>query len=126
MGFDEILLTDVSYPTEGKLDKIAYGETGKVQNLNTFLDEMRAALAEYDVKLSIELPAAAVSEGSDSQAGLTLADIAPRVDRIYAVTTEEQISALSQAVSAASAETEFVPELAAAPAAFTGSWLVTG
>ena len=126
MGFDEILLTDVSYPTEGKLDKIAYGETGKVQNLNTFLDEMRAALAEYDVKLSIELPAAAVSEGSDSQAGLTLADIAPRVDRIYAVTTEDQISALSQAVSAASAETEFVPELAAAPAAFTGSWLVTG
>lgn len=125
-GFDEILLTDVSYPTEGKLDKIAYGETGKVQNLNTFLDEMRAALAEYDVKLSIELPAAAVSEGSDSQAGLTLADIAPRVDRIYAVTTEDQISALSQAVSAASAETEFVPELAAAPAAFTGSWLVTG
>lgn len=126
MGFDEILLTDVSYPTEGKLDKIAYGETGKVQNLNTFLDEMRAALAAYDVKLSIELPAAAVSEGSDSQAGLTLADIAPRVDRIYAVTTEDQISALSQAVSAASAETEFVPELAAAPAAFTGSWLVTG
>lgn len=56
MGFDEILLTDVSYPTEGKLDKIAYGETGKVQNLNTFLDEMRAALAAYDVKLSIELP----------------------------------------------------------------------
>ena len=40
MGFDEILLTDVSYPTEGKLDKIAYGETGKVQNLNAFLDEM--------------------------------------------------------------------------------------
>ena len=70
--------------------------------------------------------AAAVSEGSDSQAGLTLADIAPRVDRIYAVTTEDQISVLSQAVSAASAETEFVPELAAAPAAFTGSWLVTG
>ena len=98
-----------------------------MQNLNTFLDEMRAALAAYDVKLSIELPAAAVSEGSDSQAGLTLADIAPRVDRIYADHhAEDQISALSQAVSAASAETEFVPELAAAPAAFTGSWLVTG
>ena len=45
------------------------------------------------------------------QAGLTLTEIAPRVDRIYAVTTEDQISALSQAVSAASAETEFVPEL---------------
>ena len=126
MGFDEILLTDVSYPTEGKLDKIAYGETGKVQNLNAFLDEMRAALAEYDVKLSIELPAAAISEGSDSQAGLTLTEIAPRVDRIYAATTEDQVSALSQAVSAASGETEFVPELTAAPTGLTGSWLVTG
>ncbi|MEG1658092.1 MAG: putative glycoside hydrolase, partial [Oscillibacter sp.] len=36
MGFEEILLTDLSYPTAGKLDKIAYGETMKDQNFALF------------------------------------------------------------------------------------------
>ena len=111
MGFDEILLTDVSYPTEGKLDKIDYGETMKTQNLEAFLDEMRTALSEYDVKLSIELPQEVIAQGSDNIAGLTLADIAPRVDRVYAATTAAQRETLAQAVAAAGDKTDFIPEL---------------
>lgn len=124
MGFDEILLTDVGYPTEGKLDKIYYGETMKSQNLMTFLEEMQAALAEYEVRLSVELPETVVAEGSDNIAGLMLADIAPRVDRVYTVTTEDQAAALAAAVAAVAAETEFVPELMVPASTWEGSSLV--
>ena len=111
LGFDEILLTDVSYPTVGKLDKINYGEGEKSANLMAFLKEMRAALEPYGVALSIEVPEAVISQGYDDDAGLLLAAIAPQVDRIYAVTTEENAPALAQAVSNAHETTQFVPEL---------------
>lgn len=113
LGFDEILLTDVGYPTVGKLDKINYGETMKAENLTAFLDEMRAALSEYGVALSLELPEAVVGGSSDHVAGLMLTDMAPKVDRIYAVTTAEQTETLAAAVTAANASAGFVPELTA-------------
>lgn len=125
LGFDEILLTDVTYPTVGKLDKIDYGETMKAENLMTFLEEMDAALAESGVTLSLELPETVVAEGSDNMAGLLLVDLAPRVDRIYAPTTAEKTAALAAACSAASNQTDFVPELASAEeASADGSFLI--
>ena len=36
LGFDEILLSDIGYPTEGKLEQIAYGEGEKSQHILTF------------------------------------------------------------------------------------------
>ena len=114
LGFDEILLTDVSYPTVGKLNKIDYGEGEKGGHLADFLEEMRAALAPYGVMLSIEVPKAVISQGADENAGLLLADIAPKVDRIYAPADAAEVPALAQAVSTASQFAEFVPELAEA------------
>ena len=114
LGFDEILLTDVSYPTVGKLDKIDYGEGEKSAHLAAFLEEMRAALAPYGVALSIEVPEAVITQGADGDAGLILADIAPRVDRIYAPTTAAEVPVLTQTVRDAGRTTEFVPELAEA------------
>lgn len=116
-GFDEILLTDFGFPTEGKLNKIAYPEAGLQASLQTFLTAVRTALnaAGYtDVLLSVELPAEAIFPGEDETAGLVLAEIAPKVDRIYTVTTEDQVNALSQAVTTAGST--FVPELSTAPA----------
>ena len=55
---------------------------------------------------------------------MVLSDIAPLVDRIYAQTTEASISALAAAVEAANADTEFVPELTAAPADEQQSYLL--
>ena len=114
LGFDEILLTDVSYPTVGKLNKIDYGEGEKGGHLADFLEEMRAALAPYGVMLSIEVPKAVISQGADENAGLLLADIAPKVDRIYAPADAAEVPALAQAVRTASQFAEFVPELAEA------------
>ncbi len=113
LGVDEILLTDVSYPTVGKLDKIDYGEDAKTRNLETFLQEMRAALEPYGTTLSLEMTEEAVARGGDDYAGLRLAGVAPLVDRIYAATVPEQAEVLAAAVEAAGPDTDFVPELPA-------------
>lgn len=122
LGFDEILLADVSYPAEGQLDKIDYGEGEQRQNLLTFLDEMRAALEPYSVALSVEVPETAVTGEGDQ--GLTLADLASRVDRIYTETTPEKIESLSAAVTAASGTTDFVAELEEHTPEVSGSCLI--
>lgn len=117
MGFDEILLTDLSFPTEGKLDKIAYPELGQRESIRALLEALRSALDENgysDVSLSVELSAAVISTGADETAGLALADLIPLTDRVYAAaTTSEQAAALSQAVTAAGGV--FVPEVTEIP-----------
>ena len=124
MGFDEILLTDVGYPTEGPLDKIDYGGAARAAAVRTVLVELGEALAEYEVALSIQLPPEVITSGADDTAGLVLADIAPLVDRIYAVTTAEQVPALTAAVTAASEDTDFAAELSTYDPAVTGSCLI--
>ena len=124
MGFDEILLTDVGYPTVGKLDKIDYNGADRGESIRLFLEELRADLADTGVELSVELPAETILSGADAAAGLALSDIAPLADRIYAVTTADQILALAEAVTAANGETDFVAELAAYGPDVTGSCLI--
>lgn len=117
LGFDEILLTDFSFPTVGKLDKIQYPEAGKEPSLAGLQTTLREALdqAGYeDVALSVELPAEAVLTGRDETAGLVLSEIAPLTDRIYSRTIATQAEALWEAVEAAGG-TLFVPELQSQP-----------
>lgn len=117
LGFDEILLTDFTFPTEGKLDKIQYPEEGMEASLSGLLTSLRTTLdqAGYeDVLLSVELPAETVLTGRDEAAGLALEEIAPLVDRVYARTIEGQAEALSDAVTAAGGKL-FVPELQTQP-----------
>lgn len=117
LGFDEILLAEVSYPTEGKLDKIAYTADGPLHvDIELFLQELQAALEEYEVTLSIELPEKVIAEGQDETAGLRLKGVIPFVDRIYARTVPESAEALREAVEEAGEKVAFVPELAEAPA----------
>lgn len=111
LGFDEILLTDLSYPTVGKVNKIAYGEGTQSANIKEFLTELRAALSGTKVKLSVELPSGVLLTGGDQTAGLVLSDIAPLVDRVYAQITADQVETIKTALS--SAGVEFVPELTA-------------
>lgn len=133
-GFDEILLTDVSYPTVGKLNKIDYGAAangqpdGLKQELDSFLTEMKTALAKYDVKLSILLPSELLTSGSDvnSTSGQSLADIAPLVDRVYAPTkgSQETLDQAEANLAAVSKATEFVSVLHPAELLSKGSYLI--
>lgn len=122
-GFDEILLTNVSYPTEGKLKKIAYGDADRIETFRTFLTELRAAVGE-EVTLSLELPAEVLTTGADETAGLSLSALAPLVNCVYAYASEADAEAMSQAVTAVAPDTVFVPELDALPTLWTGGYLL--
>ncbi len=128
LGFDELLLTDFSYPTVGKINKIHYNtDVPLANNLDLLLSDLNAALESYDILLSVEVPEAVIAEGPDTVAGLDLNRLASRVDRVYAVTTPEKAETLSNLVAqAAGAEgkTEFIPELTADSPALTGSRLI--
>lgn len=121
LGFDEILLADLSYPTAGKLDKINYGDTaadaaGRSQALCAVVTAVRDALAEdYPlVRVSVELPAQTVSTGADETAGQVLTDLAALADRIYAPATAAEAPLLAEAVARAGdgESPAFVPETA--------------
>ena len=131
LGFDELILTDVSYPTAGKLDKIDLsnaqpgedGTDGRQLVLARFLREVRSALPE-GVILSLELPSETVRAGYDTDAGQALSTLAPLVDRVYVRTTAADVPALETAVKAASPECGFVPELTERPAETVENWLI--
>lgn len=128
LGFDELLLTDFSYPTVGKINKINYNtDVPLANNLDLLLSDLNAALESYDVLLSVEVPEAVIAEGPDTVAGLDLNRLVSRVDRIYAVTTPEKVETLTNLVAQAAGadgRAEFVPELTADNPAVTGSRLI--
>ena len=114
-GFDEILLTDVSYPTVGKLDKIDYGaqNTDLSVSLSSFLTELRAALVDYQVKISIELPLQELLDTAPNtvpSSGQSLNAMAPLVDGIYAAAADAQgAQQLAKKVQAVNEKVFFVP-----------------
>ena len=125
LGFDELLLTDVGYPTVGKLDKIAYGDAPMEEQLSLFLAEMRATVSPYGVSLSVEMPRSAVLGNGDGS-GLSLAAAAPSVDRIYAWIEPENIATAERAVSALrDGAVAFVPELWSVPDPAPAYYLLT-
>ena len=128
LGFDELLLTDFSYPTVGKINKINYNtEVPLANNLDLLLSDLNTALEAYDILLSVEIPEAVIAEGPDTVAGLDLSRLVSRVDRIYAVTTPEKVETLSNLVAQAAGEegrTSFVPELEEDSPSVTGSRLI--
>ena len=98
------MLTDLTYPTVGKLDKIAYGSdpaygtqaaynTEKIANL---LAAVKDALGDRDVKLSLELSEAVLGiDGVDETAGIDLWNtLMARLDRVYVPTAEDRVDAM--------------------------------
>lgn len=128
LGFDELLLTDFSYPTEGKLNRINYNSDAPLaDNLDLLLNELIAALEPYDILLSVEIPEAVITTGPDTAAGLELSRLMGRVDRLYAVTTPEKAVFVSDLVALAAGDggkPEFIPELAEDSPALTGNRLI--
>ncbi len=93
LGFDEILLDNAGYPSEGTLAYIkkgdAYDETQFAAVIDGFYAQVSAALAEYDVKLSVVTTPEALA-GEDSLTGQTPANLA-RLDRLW---TRDETGAL--------------------------------
>lgn len=128
LGFDELLLTDFGYPTEGKINKISYNtEVPLSNNLDLLLSDLSAALEPYSIRLSVEIPTEIITQGPNLVSGLDLTRLAGRVDRIYAPASPEQVETLAGLVAQAAGDggkTEFVPELTADSPGLTGSRLI--
>ena len=89
LGFDEILLDNAGYPTQGNLGYIKKGAAYDASAFDTviggFYADVKAALAQQypDVKLSIALCAPAADlDGADTLSGQTAKNLAA-ADRIY-------------------------------------------
>lgn len=91
MGFDELLLTEFTYPTEGKLSNIDYSAMtmSKADALELFLTQLRGTVGE-NVALSVVLPENVILAGRDEVSGLDVARLVPLVDRIYVNATDRQ------------------------------------
>ena len=128
MGFDELLLEDVYYPTQGKLSKIDYsGSTmGKDAAIELFLNELRNALAGYDMKVTLLAPEALIgpeSEAFTAVSGLSAGAAQRLFDAVYMAGSDP--SAAEAALAAAAEEGEsaaFVPVTADTTAA--ENWLI--
>ena len=123
MGFDEIILTDLSYPTVGKLTKIHYGSgTGaqsqfdyNAEQLSGCLTAIRDALKGSGVKLSLELPETVLNNnGVDETAGIDYPNrLESLIDHVYVPTTADKVNGLRQRITDPDA---LIPELSTAPA----------
>lgn len=118
LGFDEIILSHVGYPTEGKLDKIAYGETPTDENLDLFLREMAETLEPLGVTLTVEMTAEGILGGTEA-GGLTLKTAAKHAGRICAMAEGGEVAVLAREVESVGAE--FVPMLTHRPEDYAGS-----
>lgn len=89
LGFDELLLEEMCYPTSGKLERIDYSgnSLGKTEALALFLEELHRALEPYDVKVTLLLDQRLLSGEEDeaytAASGLVLEELLPCVDAVY-------------------------------------------
>ena len=108
MGFDELLLTEFTYPTLGKLDKIDYSTMTmtKEDALETFLSDLRTAVGD-EIAISVVLPEETILAGWDETAGIDVSRIVPMVDRIY-VAAVDHAAVLSALEKAGAADAEAI------------------
>ena len=129
MGFDEILLTDLSYPTEGKLDKIAYSNPAFADQYDWNAEQMaglvaaiREALGDRPVKLSVELAASVLENGGvDAIAGIDL-ERWEQIDCVYVPAAADHAEALQKAMPDG---VMLIPEVESVPTGDVSYLLVT-
>ena len=110
LGFDEILLTEFGYPTDGKLERISYGEGEKSEHLRLLLEGLQDALEPYGTVLSVQVSPETVTAGREETSGQNLAQIGLYADRICVETSTEEASAWNEAIKAVLGETTlFLP-----------------
>lgn len=110
LGFDELLLEELCYPTRGNTYKINYKNNTMEKNeaLALLLSEMKTALEPYGTKLSLLLTEEQILEGSNADSGVDMALLLPLVDGVYVQAADQE--AVQAALAAASGE-ENAPEV---------------
>lgn len=120
LGFDQLLLEELCYPSSGRLEKIDYsGSTmGKTEALALLLTELRQALEPYGTELALLLDRQALDTGANDayvqSSGVELSRLAPLVDAVYVETAD--VAAAADTLAAATGEEEPPTLVAVAPA----------
>lgn len=105
MGFDEILLYNAGFPTEGSLEGIRvdedYDSTKFAEIIGTFYDKAMEAAEEGGAKLSVVTTADTIQTGSDAKSGQTLENLS-KVSRVWlAEAGDNGLNALEQKLAEA-------------------------
>lgn len=129
LGFDELLLEEVTYPSSGKLEKIDYSgnELDKVQALTLFLTELREALEPYDIRIALLVEEDALldwEEGTMAEtSGQDMKQLLPLVDAVYVQTSDVEAAEAAVAGAAPEKTPALVPVTEEALAA--GNWYIS-
>lgn len=88
LGFDEILLDNAGYPTQGNLGYIkpgaAYDRAQFSAVIGEFYKEVEEALSDYpEVRLSVATDRDTLEKGKDERSGQTVAALAQSADRLW-------------------------------------------
>jgi len=87
LGFDEILLDNAGYPTQGNLGYIkkgdAYDKTVFPTVVSGFYEQVAAALADYDVKLAVLTDEETAVTGINALSGQTTEGIVQNADGVW-------------------------------------------
>lgn len=126
MGFDEVLLEDVSYPVSGKLQKIDYSKNtlSKTDALSLFLTELRQALEPYGVRVSLALDEDLLLAGSGADSGQNLAAFAPLADAVYTASADPAAGRLLLETAAGEGPCPVLVPVVSAPLA-AGDWCLS-
>lgn len=97
LGFDELVLEELAYPTAGRTQKIDYsGNTlSRSEALVQLLKQLREALEPYGVKVSLLLEEKLLLAGGDEASGQDLSLLLPLADAVY-VSTEDPAAVSAQ------------------------------
>ena len=105
LGFDEILLTNAGYPTQGNLHYIkkgaAYDAAAFSTVINGFYRQVSAAVEAQGARVGVLTQASVLTQGSDPNSGQTVAGLAETVWRVWLPAEGEDPAALTAALEGA-------------------------
>ena len=104
LGFDEILLDNSAYPTDGHLEYIRKGDAYDAAQFETvvtdFYAQVKSALAAYpDVRLSIVTDSATLLSGSNAISGQSVAGMTASADRLWVELGESTLTDVQTALA---------------------------
>lgn len=96
MGFDEILFDEFRFPDKGRMNRIDTSTMTmtKPEALSLLADELRAALENRGVKMSVVVRAEILQSGANETSGETVEMLFEKFDNVYVEGSLEAFSAL--------------------------------
>ena len=128
LGFDELLLEDVCYPSQGNLYKIVWEkEASKTEALFLLLSELKAAMEPYGVQISLVLDEETVRglAANTEDTGFVVQQLLPMVDAVYVSTDDAETVRLDmEMLLTGESVPTLIPIVSEAPA--EGGWYLVG